>query len=422
MKWIKQFAVVLLSLLLVLSLAGCKSKEARAVDAAIAAIGEVTLDSGQSIKAAEDMAAALEDEDLASLEHLDMLEQARATYDDLKAAADAADIDAAIAALGSPTELTLADAAAVFRVQRSYNDADNAIQAKVTKIGDLQAAKTQVCTLLAADIDQRIAAIGTVTLDKTDEITKLRQEFNNLDRDAKTLTQNGSMLSDAENRLCQLRVAPVEKLISAIGTVTWRSEDAIQAAQEAYNALSADDRSHVSNADQLKAAPAAYREAVKQHARDLLNSMGLIEDKVEGNKFYYPSGFPRTSSYWLTSSRTFVLPYIGVSGSNMWLRLVYNYTGRDWIFFTKVTISVDGSNYYKTFDYFDVTRDNSGRAVWEYEDTQVSSSDLSMLQAMADSDETIIRFSGKDYHRDITLSQSDKNAIRDVLTVYAELG
>ena len=171
----------------------------------------------------------------------------------------------------------------------------------------------------------------------------------------------------------------------------------------------------------MKDAPAAYREAVKQHAQDLLNGMWLAEDKIEGNKFYYPNGFPHTSSYWLTTSRSFVLPYIGVRGSSMWLRLVFNYTGRDWVFFTKVTVSVDGKNYYKSFDYFDITRDNNGGRVWEYMDISPSSDDISMLRAIADSDETIVRFSGDDYRRDVTLTQTDKSAIRDALYVYDQL-
>lgn len=420
-KHLKKLPLLLLVLLLILSLTGCKSKEAKAADEAIAAIGDVTLDSLDAIEKAEKLVSRLEDKDLDALENLELLDQARDAYDDLAAGAAAAEIDKVIAALGSADALTLDDAAAVEQARDAYNKADEATRSKVTKTDALTTAETQIHTLQASGMDALIAAIGDVTLDKTDDITKLRAQFNALSSEAKSLMENSQLLSDAELRLSQLRAAAVEQLINAIGTVSWRSEDAIKAAQDAYNALSAEDKANVSNADKLKDAPAAYREAVKQHAQDLLNGMWLDEDKIEGNKFYYPNGFPHTSSYWLTTSRSFVLPYIGVRGSSMWLRLVFNYTGRDWVFFTKVTVSVDGKNYYKSFDYFDITRDNNGGRVWEYMDISPSSDDISMLRAIADSDETIVRFSGDDYRRDVTLTQTDKSAIRDALYVYDQL-
>ena len=296
-KHLKKLPLLLLVLLLILSLTGCKSKEAKAADEAIAAIGDVTLDSLDAIEKAEKLVSRLEDKDLDALENLELLDQARDAYDDLAAGAAAAEIDKVIAALGSADALTLDDAAAVEQARDAYNKADEATRSKVTKTDALTTAETQIHTLQASGMDALIAAIGDVTLDKTDDITKLRAQFNALSSEAKSLMENSQLLSDAELRLSQLRAAAVEQLINAIGTVSWRSEDAIKAAQDAYNALSAEDKANVSNADKLKDAPAAYREAVKQHAQDLLNGMWLDEDKIEGNKFYYPNGFPHTSSY-----------------------------------------------------------------------------------------------------------------------------
>ena len=44
--------------------------------------------------------------------------------------------------------------------------------------------------------------------------------------------------------------------------------------------------------------------------------------------------------------------------------------------------------------------------------------DIEMLQAIADSEETIVRFQGDNYHYDLTISASDKKAIQSVLTAY----
>ncbi len=44
-----------------------------------------------------------------------------------------------------------------------------------------------------------------------------------------------------------------------------------------------------------------------------------------------------------------------------------------------------------------------------------------MLQKIAESNETIIRFQGDDYHYDLTVTKTDKEIIRDVLDLYKAL-
>ena len=73
------------------------------------------------------------------------------------------------------------------------------------------------------------------------------------------------------------------------------------------------------------------------------------------------------------------------------------------------------------FNYFDVTRDNDYGVVWEYADCPVSESDIDLLWAVANSSQTIVRFEGDDYRYDHTVSESDKQAIRDVLTAFEAL-
>lgn len=116
-------------------------------------------------------------------------------------------------------------------------------------------------------------------------------------------------------------------------------------------------------------------------------------DKVENITWYKPQAYP-----YYANSRSYVLPYIGVdSYGNAWLRLVFHYTGDSWIFFKKITVSVDGQNYVKDFDYFEVSRDNGSGDVWEYVDISPSGTDINMLRAIAASKETIVRFQGDDY-------------------------
>ena len=81
-------------------------------------------------------------------------------------------------------------------------------------------------------------------------------------------------------------------------------------------------------------------------------------------------------------------------------------------------ISVDGTNYYKSYDYFNVKRDNGGGMVGEYVDFVPNPEDVRMLKDIVESKETIVRFQGRDRYSDLIVNQSDKSAINDILTAY----
>ena len=101
---------------------------------------------------------------------------------------------------------------------------------------------------------------------------------------------------------------------------------------------------------------------------------------------------------------------------------MYNYTGDDWVFFKEVTFAVDDARYTKHVNYSDVLRDNDHGDVWEVYDTgNVYESDIEIFRAIANSTKTIIRFQGDDYNYDLTVSDKDKAAIREVLTAYEAL-
>ncbi|MBQ7801482.1 MAG: hypothetical protein IJ375_04055 [Oscillospiraceae bacterium] len=99
----KRALSLLLVLMMLLSLCGCKSEEAKNAEALIGAIGEVTLDSEAAILTAEEAYAALSQEDQASVENLTVLTDARVAYDILNA-------EGLISAIG---EITLDSEAAI---------------------------------------------------------------------------------------------------------------------------------------------------------------------------------------------------------------------------------------------------------------------------------------------------------------------
>ena len=108
------------------------------------------------------------------------------------------------------------------------------------------------------------------------------------------------------------------------------------------------------------------------------------------------------------------------NNGNVWMRVVYNYTDDEWVFFKKITVAADDERYYRSFKYFDIVHDNDGGKVWEYIDTD-GASDVAMLWAIVNSKETIVRFEGDDYSHDFTVKESDKQAIKEALLVYEGL-
>ena len=288
----KRLLTVILALALILSLTACgKSKEAQAVDDQIAAIGTVSLDSEAAIKAAEAALKALEPKAAEQVENVAVLEAARA---ELNILTTAAKVEEAIKALGT---VTLDSENAVAEARKLFNESSAEVQAKVTNAADLTAAEQRIVELKEQASQQRADAVAS--------------------------------------------------LISAIGTVTLDSEAAIKAAQDAYDSLSQTDAAKVANANVLKAAADTLKGLKKQAVMSQLKNFKSKVDKVRNLSFYYPPAFPYSTSagYWYADQRSFVLPYMGMQGNDVWLRLVCNYTSGDWVFFKKITFAVDDQRF-----------------------------------------------------------------------------
>ena len=160
----------------------------------------------------------------------------------------------------------------------------------------------------------------------------------------------------------------------------------------------------------------AAAEKLRAEGEAALATMRVEEDKVQKMSFYYPVGFPE-----YIDTRTYALCYVGTSSTNTWVRIRYDYVGDDWVFWDHLTFLIDGQTYYRVYRYFDVERDNDHGDVWEYIDFTADDDDLELFAAIAASDETIIRFEGDAKRYDLTVSQQDKDAIRDALAAYAYL-
>ncbi len=278
-------------------------------------------------------------------------------------------------------------------------------------------------SLVAAE--DAVKAIGKVTLESESAIKTAETAVKALNEEDKEKFKMAEKLEEARAEYDKLvvedKVAQVEKAIDEMGAVSIDNINSINAAQSKYDALSSEAKGMVKNYNTLKSAQDALATEKKAKADGLLATMKVEEDRVRNMKFYYPKGWRHYSDGWAADIKSFVLPYIGMSGDDIWLRMVCNYTADDWVFFEKITFSVDGNNYYKYFSYNDVVRDNEGGDIWEYVDIEVGETEIEILKAIANSNETIVRFEGDDYYRDVTIGADDKKGIADAITVYEML-
>jgi hypothetical protein len=286
-----------------------------------------------------------------------------------------------------------------------------------------EATRIEALKEVAAQIDAKIGEIGQVTVEKAQVIADARTAYEALDEETKSYVTALGTLEQAEKDLNAARAAVVVALIDKIGDVTLESGDAIKAAEAEFNAQSDAVKNLVSNAKTLTDARQNYNTLLNEYGEKHLKNLRLEEDVVRGIKFYYASTFPYYESYgyWGADVRSFVLPYMGVQGKNVWLRLVCDYTADDWLFFEKITFAVDDQRFYRFYKYSDVVRDNAYGDIWEYVDIVVEEAEIELLKAIANSERTIIRFEGDNYYDDVEIKDSDKKAITEVLLIYEYL-
>ena len=137
-------------------------------------------------------------------------------------------------------------------------------------------------------------------------------------------------------------------------------------------------------------------------------------ENENGNTFYESKGNPN-----YTDVRSYVMPYIGQRGGDTWLCMRYNYTGDRYIYFNKISFNIDGAKYSMDLRYYTVTRKNNSSSYWEYVNTgNTTETDYGIFWMIGRSINTTVRFEGSNGSYEFTVSEADKQAIRDIMTAY----
>ena len=228
-------------------------------------IGEVTLSSSSTIKAARSAYNALTAEQKKQVTNYDVLQKAESELSDLQKA------DAVVTKIKNIGTVTLKSESKIKQARTAYNKLTDKQKTLVTNYDVLEKAEKDLADLKAADqVSKNITNIGTVTLESEDVIKEARTAYDALTDAQKKLVSNKDVLEKAEKDLADLKAADqVSKNITNIGTVTLESEDAIKEARTAYDALTDAQKKLVSNKDVLEKAETTLKELQDAKAADV---------------------------------------------------------------------------------------------------------------------------------------------------------
>lgn len=222
----------------------------------------------------------------------------------------------------------------------------------------------------------------------------------------------------------QTQSANATKAITVTPTETIRPQPTIDAvAQKAYDdKVKADaaakvitDKATKEKADaDAKAAAAEKQKKLDAAAANLRTKT----DEVQDITWYFDNTSPKYSNY-----NAFYLYFAKDKDKSVHnLRLMIQYAGDDWVFVNKYIIKVDDQTFEITPEYGEVKTDNNGNGVWEYYDTPVVKKTLDIAKAIAASKKTIIRYQGDQHQFDRVVTDTEKQAITNVLDAYEAMG
>lgn len=156
-----------------------------------------------------------------------------------------------------------------------------------------------------------------------------------------------------------------------------------------------------------------YSQAEIEQANALLGKLRKKTDEFTGATFYEHPNMPR-----YTNSRHYFIPYLAEKDGFVVVRFRVNYTNDSWLFVEKLAFSIDGKVH--QFPSAEWERDNTSD-IWEWVDIAADASMLELIEKIASSNKTIARFDGRQYYDNVTVPESDKVAMREMLQAAVQL-
>lgn len=184
-------------------------------------------------------------------------------------------------------EVTFDSKNTVEAARAGYEALDDELKKAVSNYDKLISAENAV-SAIEADIEkaeEKITAIGNVTLEKEDAINSAREAFNALPEQSQGGVKNAKVLTKAEESLKQLKneIENVISMIDNIGDVTLSKETEIDDARTAYNALNDEQKERISNYEALVKAEEKLAELKSSKPDDNNSSKNASDSNVSSN-------------------------------------------------------------------------------------------------------------------------------------------
>lgn len=198
-------------------------------------------------------------------------------------------------------------------------------------------------------VEELIDAIGEVTLDSEKAIINAEEAFNALsDEEKEIIKESGEKLEASrasyDTMLMEQHASSVISSIDAIGDVTLDAKSAIEGARTLYNALTSDEKAMVTNYNVLEMAEAELDTLVKEEKQKLLNEY-LPKFNVSEDKVEGITWYMPKNTPQYINERCYVTAMVGVEGDKVWMCNRFNYTGDNWVFYNSDDILESGTAY-----------------------------------------------------------------------------
>jgi len=220
-------------------------EEAKRVDLLILNIGEISLDKEDLIILAREEYDLLTSNQKSFVEKYQVLLDAEEEYEKLLNdeidEEKAAYVDMLILSIGV---VSLNSGGLIEEIFEEYMLLSTTQKALVKNFEILALALEEYNTLiLVKEVVDLIDSIGDVSLDKKEQIEKVRSDYNNLTSTQKDLVTNLSILLAAEIVLNDyIKADEVDQLIDTIGTITLDKKELIESIRDKYNSLTEDQK------------------------------------------------------------------------------------------------------------------------------------------------------------------------------------
>ncbi len=173
-----------------------KSDAAKHADELISAIGTVGPDSEKDIIAAENAVSSLSEDEIKSLEGMEDLKKARNDYDALIDAGLVSEVESKIDAIGT---VTVDSKDAIDEAQTAYDLLDDRLKSQVSNLNVLENAHSAYDdSLMVYAVEEKISAIGTVTVDSKETIDEAQAAYDSLEDRLKNSVSNLNILEEAQ--------------------------------------------------------------------------------------------------------------------------------------------------------------------------------------------------------------------------------